>query len=154
SRVAAQNQDGYPARSGGFGQEVVARWNQSGECVMTNDRNDLERFVHGLARSQPARRAPLSLESRVLREIAAQQVAWWRGGFVHWPLYARVALIAVSCGCIRLAVAGIMWITDLFGSQEVAGAATLHRSAQVLSTTVSAGELVLHVIPPMWLYGG
>ncbi len=120
---------------------------------MSGNRNELERFVEQVARNQPLLRAPASLESRVLSKLASRQVVWWRSGFVHWPLYARIVFLAASCAFIRLAFSGFVWVTELFDSHEFAGAAMLHRGAQAVSTTASVGDLVLHSIPPMWLYG-
>jgi len=112
----------------------------------------LEQFVASLARSQPPRRAPASLEARVFAQISAQP--WWRKGFVHWPVWARAAFLVASVGFVRLALAGVMSLTDLVRSADVAGVDTLHRTGQAVSTTVSLGELLFHAIPPVWLYAG
>ena len=113
---------------------------------------DLERLIDGLARSQPPRRAPASLEARVFEQITAQP--WWRKGFVHWPLWARGAFLVASVGFVRLALAGVMSVTDLVSTADVAGVDALHRTGQAVSTTVSLGEMLLHAIPPVWLYTG
>ncbi len=122
---------------------------------MNDRRNDLERFVTDLARSQPPRRAPVSLETRVLARLASREssLAWWRKGFTDWPLAARIVFLIASGGAIKLAISGAMWITGLFGSQDFAGAEMLHRSAEAVSATASVGDAVLHAIPPTWLYG-
>jgi hypothetical protein len=102
---------------------------------MTDDAEKLEQLVASLARAQPARRAPVSLQGRVFAQIASQQVQlpWWRKGFAHWPLVARVLFLVASYGFIRLAIAGVMSVVDFVRS---------------------SGAFVLHAIPPMWLYGG
>ena len=123
---------------------------------MTDGREKLEQLVDGLARSQPARRAPISLQARVLAQIASQQVElpWWRKGFAHWPLVARGLFLIASYGFIRLALAGVMSVVDFVRSSNVAGVETLHRTGEAVSATVSLGSVVLHAIPPMWLYSG
>jgi predicted anti-sigma-YlaC factor YlaD len=112
----------------------------------------LEQFVAGLARSQPPRRAPASLEARVFAQISAQP--WWRKGFVHWPVWARAAFLVASVGFVRLALAGVISLTNLVSTADVADVDTFHRTGQAVSTTVSLGELLFHAIPPVWLYAG
>jgi hypothetical protein len=123
---------------------------------MTDGPENLEQLVGSLARAQPARRAPASLQARVLAQIASQQIQlpWWRKGFAHWPLVARVLFLVASYGFIRLAIAGVVLVVDFVRSSDVAGVETLHRTGEAVSATVSLGSLVLHAIPPMWLYGG
>jgi hypothetical protein len=123
---------------------------------MTDGREKLEQLIDGLARSQPVRRAPISLQARVLGQIASQQLElpWWRKGFAHWPQAVRVLFLIASYGFIRLALAGVMSVVDFVRSSDVAGVETLHRTGEVVSATVSLGSLVLHAIPPMWLYSG
>lgn len=123
---------------------------------MTDDPEKLEQLVDSLARAQPVRRAPAALQARVFAQIASQQVQlpWWRKGFAHWPLAARGLFLIASYGFIRLAITGVVSIVDLVRSSNVAGVETLQRTGEVVSATVSLGSLVLHAIPPMWLYGG
>jgi hypothetical protein len=123
---------------------------------MTDRHEKLEQLVGSLARAQPARRAPVSLQARVFAQIASQQVQlpWWRKGFAHWPLIARAVFLIASYGFIRLAIAGVVSVVDFVQSSNVAGVETLHRTGEAVSATVSLGSLVLHTIPPMWLYGG
>jgi hypothetical protein len=123
---------------------------------MTEGRDELERLVDSVARAQPVRRAPTSLQARVFAQIASQQgqLPGWRKGFAHWPLVARALFLVASYGFIRLAIAGAVWVVDFVRSSDVAGVETLHRTGEAVSETVSLGSLVLHAIPPMWLYGG
>ena len=103
---------------------------------MTDDPDKLEQLVNSLARAQPARRAPVSLQGRVFEQIASGQVhlPWWRRGFAHWPVPARALFLIASYGFIRLAIAGVVSVVEFV------------RSSSLVS--------VLHAIPPMWLYGG
>jgi hypothetical protein len=124
---------------------------------MSNGPEKLESFVDQLVRGQPLRRAPPSLEARVLAQLALQQtpMPWWRKGFTHWPLSARAAFLIASYGFVRLAIAGVMSLTSFVGSREVAGTAIswVHSGAEALSATASMCSLVVRAIPPSWLYG-
>ena len=102
---------------------------------MTDDSEKLEQLVGSLARAQPPRRAPVSLQTRVFAQIASGQVhlPWWRKGFAHWPLAARALFLIASYGFIRLAIAGVVSVVDFVRSSSV---------------------YFLHAIPPIWLYGG
>jgi hypothetical protein len=123
---------------------------------MTDGREKLEQLIDGLARSQPVRRAPISLHARVLGQITSQQLElpWWRKGFAHWPQVARGLFLIASYGFVRLALAGVMSVVDFVRSTDVAGVETLHRTGEAVSATVSLGSVVLHAVPPMWLYSG
>jgi hypothetical protein len=124
---------------------------------MNDGPEKLESFVDELARGQPLRRAPPSLEARVLAQLALQQTAmpWWRKGFTHWPLAPRVAFLIASYGFVRLTIAGVMSLIAFVGSREVAGTAIswVHWSAEALSATASMCSLIVHTIPTSWLYG-
>ena len=117
----------------------------------------LDRVVEELLRGQPLRRAPASLEARVIARLGSRglPVSWWRRGFTHWPLAARVAFLIASYGFIRLALAGVMSVITFVRSEGIAQAAIswVHVGAVAVSATVSLGDFLLHAIPPLWLYG-
>ena len=115
-------------------------------------RAPLEQLMERVARAQPSRRAPASLQGRVFAQIAAQP--WWRRGFSHWPMPARAAFLVASLGFIKLALAGFVSVADFVRSSDVAGVTALHRTGEAFSTTVSLGETVIHAIPADWLYAG
>ena len=119
---------------------------------MTRGPEKLEELIADLARSQPALRAPASLEARVLAQIAAEDLGW-RKGFTHWPLAARIVFLVASFGFIKLALAGVMWVVG-FVRASVSGVETLQQTGEAVSATVSLGAMVLHAIPPLWLYSG
>lgn len=118
----------------------------------------LEALVGELARSQPLRRAPASLELRVLAQLAAQQTAvpWWRKGFSHWPLSARAVFLLASVGFVRLAIAGVVAATSFVGSREITGDALswVQVGTRIAAVIESVGTFLLHTIPPTWLYAG
>jgi hypothetical protein len=116
----------------------------------------LERFVGELARSQLLRRAPGSLERRVLAQLALQQVdmPWWRRGFAHWPLAARAAFLVASVGFVRLAIGAVISLGSFVGSQEVTGTALswAHEGGRAAAAADSVSSFVLQAIPAEWLY--
>ena len=119
----------------------------------------LERLVRQALRDQPLRRAPASLEARVLGELAARaRLPWWRRGIASWPAAVRVPVIAVCAVCVPLVWMLSLWLAARLVSvtrSRVAGPlATLmgpdsvsHRSARPRLTLVQS-------IPREWLLGG
>src|SRR5207247_1447534 len=86
--------------------------------MMSPESNEqrLERTVHQTLRELPLRRAPLSLESRVLAEIQRRVLLpWWRKSFTHWPVAARAAFVVISGGFIKLAWTLSVWVMAGFG---------------------------------------
>jgi hypothetical protein len=68
-----------------------------------NDRDDekLERLIERAFSGLPPRRAPDTLQRRVMDEIAQRAAApWWRRGFAQWPAAARTGFVIV---CLLLA---------------------------------------------------
>jgi hypothetical protein len=147
---------GYPASSASgaeFGQPVGGDHGADlGKAAGGESGADLEQFITHVARAQPPRRAPVSLEARVLAQISA--LPWWRKGFTHWPLPARVAFLVASLGFIKIALTGFISLVDLVSTSDLAGVNALHRTGAAVSTTVSLGETVFHAIPATWLYTG
>jgi hypothetical protein len=130
---------------------------------MNEDPEKLELAVDQLLRRQPARRAPPALQARVLAQLNSRTMAaaarpWWRKSFAHWPTAARVAFLIASYGFVRLALMGVMSVSAVLRSQNIAGAVSpavsgLHAGAAVLNAAALMGELVIRAIPTEWLYG-
>lgn len=120
----------------------------------------LERTIHRTLRELPARRAPRSLESRVLAELARlEALPWWRRSFVHWPLPARLAFLLLSVGLVALVVVAGIWggaglevlpLRSMFAQEFT----WFDNAASVYNAIRSFGEIILRNIPPLWLYGG
>jgi hypothetical protein len=114
----------------------------------------LERTLHEL----PLRRAPMTLESRVLCELQRRAaLPWWRRSFAHWPLPARAVFIVICGALIRLAF--------LLGAAAVAGVRSLHESgalslswAREIGVLMASGgnlaKLLARTLPATWLYEG
>jgi hypothetical protein len=125
-----------------------------------DDREQLERLIEQTVRDLPPRRAPKSLEGRVLAEIARRAaLPWWRRSFVHWPLPARAAFLVACLGIVKLFVVASIWILAGFDSSQ-AGMALTAQFAWVetgyafLASIAGFFEIVFRNIPPLWLYGG
>jgi len=112
-----------------------------------NDRRMLRRLLRDL----PPRRAPATLESRVLRELERRAaLAWWRRGFAHWPLAARASFV-VLCGAL-------IGITLLGGSSwtppdAAAALSWSHPALAALGSVGSAGGWIVRLLPDGWLVG-
>jgi hypothetical protein len=118
----------------------------------------LERALTQALEGLPLRRAPSTLELRVVDELERRAaLPWWRVSFTHWPAAPRVAFVAV---CIALVAATILGGVFAFAgdrSFDQAAALVLSWVQPFLAVMSSAGgvaTLLVRVIPPLWLYGG
>src|SRR5476649_1202935 len=86
----------------------------------------LEQLIHRTLREQPARRAPRSLEQRVLAELERRAaLPWWRRSFAHWPLPARAGFLVICAALIGLAFVGGAAAMDSLRSLNDSGALSL-----------------------------
>ncbi len=108
----------------------------------------------------PDRRAPFSLEGRVMAAIAARaSLPWWRQSFQQWPLAARFAFLLLCAGIVAAVLFGMGWVTGNLQAEPLRNAfATplgwidLIRSA--VFGVIDFVGVVFRAIPPLWLYGG
>jgi hypothetical protein len=122
------------------------------------DDNELEQRISQWARQLPPRKAPRSLEMRVLAAIAAREaLPWWRKSFAHWPAAIRVVFLGVTAAL----AAGTVWI--LLGAM---GATSVEAAGEVFTAPLawwhnlnaasrSLLDLVLRALPPSamsWIY--
>jgi hypothetical protein len=121
--------------------------------------HDLERFIHSALASLPDRRAPLSLEARVLAEIARRAaLPWWRRSYAHWPVAARGAFLVGSASAAALLIAGLMSLARNAGATQAAGEvasrfAWLGLVRETAATLAGGGGSVFGAIPSLWIYG-
>jgi hypothetical protein len=112
--------------------------------------NDLEQRITALLRDQPPRRAPASLEARVLAALKDRRTApWWQRGFAQWPLAARLAFLVASLGVAVLALIGIPQLTQAL--EPAMGWTPM--VARLAYTAADAAGVVVHSIPVIWLEG-
>jgi hypothetical protein len=125
-----------------------------------NERNaeqKLEQVLHQALSGLPPRRAPSALESRVANELARRaQLPWWRASFANWPVGARVMFVFVCAVLVAVTILG--GVSAYLGDRsfDEASAVLLSWAQPFLTVVSSAGGLVallVHVIPPLWLYG-
>jgi len=127
---------------------------------MKHSPEDLEKFIHQTLRSLPARRAPLSLESRVRAAIAARAaLPWWKQSFASWPLAARVAFVVGSAGIAKLVIMAVVWGMGGFDSAQFTNAfstqyAWFQTASNVVDGVGNFFSTLVRSIPPLWLYGG
>ncbi|HEV7137886.1 MAG TPA: hypothetical protein VGN43_14705 [Steroidobacteraceae bacterium] len=119
----------------------------------------LERLVGKVLREQPLRRAPASLEARVLSELAARaRLPWWRRGIASWPATVRVPVIAGCAVCVPA-----VWVLSLWLAAHLLSVARARMAAPLAAiggaghTLASLGATAAHIfqsIPREWLVGG
>ncbi len=124
-----------------------------------NDSEKLERLIHRTLRELPARRAPRSLEARVLAEVARRDaLPWWRKSYASWPTPVRNAFFVLSAAIAAGIIAALFALTRSSVAAEAAGqvASRFEWIALVRSLGVGVAEkagVVFRAIPPFWLYG-
>jgi hypothetical protein len=121
---------------------------------------ELEQFIHATLRSLPDRKAPGTLESRVLAALEHRAtVAWYHRSWGYWPAGVRAAFLALAT-----ATGGATVMAFFLFSQNVdAGAVAREAGSRFewLSRLYGAGEWcvdlgnhIVGAIPSLWLYGG
>lgn len=121
-------------------------------------RDSLERLVSGVLREQPLRRAPRSLQSRVLTEIERRvALPWWRKSFVHWPIAVRGLFLVASIGFVKLALLFADWCWSALRSPPVENVVqpSFKEAQQAMNALSLLGDvyaLFIRSLPPLWLY--
>jgi hypothetical protein len=122
------------------------------EPLQEEDR--LERLLSRTVRALPARRAPHSLESRVLEELARRAAQpWWRRSFGHWPTFARASFVAVCVALVGMALTGGSWLIAAIHSLQESDALSVSWLRQAAAFTGTVGNLsasLVQAIPPVW----
>ena len=127
--------------------------------MQPNDNEKLEKLIHRTLRSLPDRRAPASLEARVLAEIQRRAaLPWWRKAYADWPALVRAGFFAASAVAAALVVLGLIAVGQnaavLRLAGQVAGQFAWIASAQDIAGSLAASfGAVFRAIPPIWLYG-
>ena len=125
---------------------------------MTPD--ELEQFIHQQLHGLPPRRAPRTLETRVLAALEQRAaVAWYHRSWNYWPAAARATFLAVATGIAGTGVAAFYLVSSGVDTGAVAGQAAdrfegLSRLYNLAAWVVDFASYVITSIPPLWLYGG
>jgi len=121
---------------------------------------ELEQFIHSTLRSLPARRAPRSLESRVMAALEQQaMVPWYHKSWSYWPAAIRAAFLVLATGVTGAVVAAFYLGFNGVEQSNIAAQAGERLSFftsiyHVAAWIVDLGAQVIGRIPPLWLYGG
>ncbi len=119
---------------------------------------ELEQRIHAVLREQPLRRAPMSLEARVLGEIARRQaLPWWHKSYAYWPQPVRLAFVLVS---VAMLVVGVLGYMQVFGGASIESLAPLVQPVSAAVATLrAAGNALWELVRPLapsistqWLY--
>jgi hypothetical protein len=120
----------------------------------------LEQSLRTAVRGLPLRRAPESLEQRVLAEIARRvALPWWRKSFVHWPVAARAGFILLCAGVVKSVLMGAVWLMAGFDTAQFKAAfaqeySWFEKGVTVFHAMTGFIEILLRNIPSGWLYAG
>lgn len=114
----------------------------------------LESFVTRTLRGQPPRRAPHTLEARVLAELARRAaLPWWRQSYMHWPAAIRGVFFVLSAAAATALVAGLFVLTRSTTTAQLAAHFAGVATAREVVLLLAEKALVLwRAIPPLWLY--
>lgn len=120
---------------------------------------EIEKRLHQALRGLPVRRAPSSLEQRVLAAIAERQARpWWHQSYAFWPAPVRLAFFVLSAALAALVIVGAA--TLLPGVEATAGQpveATLGWFAQIRATASALADVGGRFLPQVstpWIYSG
>src|SRR5471032_72592 len=124
-----------------------------------DDEQKLERLVHRTLCDLPLRRAPGTLEARVLAELERRAaLPWWHKSYAHWPVAMRLAFLVVTAAIAAGLVAALVAITHGLDPAQVAAGVTerfawLATARGLLDTGAGVVGALWRAIPPVWLYG-
>ena len=120
--------------------------------------DEIETLVARALRGLPVRRAPRSLENRVIAAIARRaESPWWRRSSAHWPVPAQAGFVVLCAGSARLAWLAGIWAMagiDTLSRSTVAPIARIYDIAACLSATGEVLKLLVGVMPQTWILGG
>jgi len=126
---------------------------------MKHSPDELEKLIHDNLRSLPNRRAPRTLEGRVLAAIEARAaLPWWKKSFAQWPIAIRCLFLLISGGLVKVALMATVWVMGDFDRASLSSAfsnqfAWFERLRNAFAVIADYSALVFHSIPPLWLYG-
>ena len=120
------------------------------------DREIEARLAQAL-RTLPERRAPATLESRVLDALARRvPLPWWRRSFGEWPAAARVAFGVTSAVLVVLTVLAAAAANANLGSLGASHALStpvLHDASVFFVITRTLGVSLASILSSSWVLG-
>ncbi len=121
---------------------------------------ELEKFIHQNLRSLPPRRAPRSLESRVMAALEHRAaIAWYHQSWAYWPAGVRAAFLAAATAVSGAAVTAFYLLSTGVDTSVLTGEFANRFSGVLRIGSIFTGasdflSLVIRNAPPFWLYGG
>jgi hypothetical protein len=118
---------------------------------------ELEVRLGRALRTLPERRAPATLESRVLDALARRApLPWWRRSFAQWPAVARVAFGVTSAVLVVLTVLAAAAANANLGSlgaSQALSAPVLHDASVFFVITRTLGVSLASILSSSWVLG-
>jgi hypothetical protein len=118
---------------------------------------EMETRLGQALRTLPARRAPATLESRVLDALARRTpLPWWRRSFADWPAAARVAFgvtSAVLAVLTVLAAAAANADLGAFGASRALAMPVLHDASVFFVVTRILSVSLASLLSSSWVLG-
>lgn len=120
----------------------------------TNPDDRLEQLTAAALRDLPPRRAPRTLEARVLAEIERRVARpWWQCSYKDWPAMLRVLFLLASVTTGVLAVRASTWLIGESSGALAGIESDLTPATSSLKATFNVFQYVAHSIPSLWIYG-
>jgi hypothetical protein len=118
---------------------------------------EMEARLGQALRTLPERRAPATLESRVLDALARRApLPWWRRSFGEWPAAARVAFGVTSTVLVVLTVLAAAAANANLGSlgaSHALSAPVLHDASVFLVITRTLNVSLASILSSSWVLG-
>ncbi|HEY6643749.1 hypothetical protein [Povalibacter sp.] len=120
----------------------------------TPDNQSLERITAAVLRDLPLRRAPVSLEARVLAELERRAAKpWWQSSYREWPVIVR-ALFVIACAALgSLAVRATGWFLGQSTATLSGIESNLSPAMASVKATAHTISFIAQSIPSIWIYG-
>jgi hypothetical protein len=119
---------------------------------------ELEKMVHAALRALPDRRAPATLEARVLAAVERRAaLPWWHQSWSCWPQWVRASFLVFCGGVAGLLLFGAIYLQAGFDSGPVRDAlaptlAWIDRAFGLGRALANSVAFVGRLIPEWCLY--
>jgi hypothetical protein len=121
----------------------------------TPGERDLEQLVGRALRELPPRRAPLTLEARVLQALERQAVRpWWQRGFGRWPWGMRIAFGSICLALGALTIPSSSRVLAELGAFHALMLPWLQETVALTGALRAVTGTFTRSVPADWLYVG
>jgi hypothetical protein len=121
---------------------------------------ELEQFIHQSLRTLPPRRAPRTLEARVLAALEHRaMIPWYHQSWSEWPAALRAIFLVLASGFAGAFMAGFYFLYSGVDAGALAAQASSRlsfftRLYHATAWVVELGANQISSLPSLWLYGG